>query len=174
MYILDVSTSSRPPLTNCNGLHLVTDDRSVPCQTKSLLKRPMLELWIAVFPLDMKQQASECRLCIITMENSLQQAFRGTPGLTSCTYTAFHCVLNGNGLLRSALPRASNSHSLMILIPNYSKPCWPLNLYGARVNHMLMCFVLLRCKLKCHWFDTHSSFYVCQINDILVCMLYVT
>ena len=35
MYVLGVSTSSRVPLANSNGVHLVAADRSVQCQTKS-------------------------------------------------------------------------------------------------------------------------------------------
>ena len=96
MYVLDVSTSSRALLTYSNGLHLVAADHSVQYQTKldgvwtttvekadaGTLDRG---LGSAVFPQDTKQQPSECRLCscILTMENSPQQAFRGTPGMTS-------------------------------------------------------------------------------------------
>ena len=36
MYVLDVSTNSTAPLANSNGLHLVTADRSVQCQTNEV------------------------------------------------------------------------------------------------------------------------------------------
>ena len=55
MYVLDVSTSSRAPLTNSNGLYLVAADHSVSVKQSwtefglPLLKRPMLELWISVY-----------------------------------------------------------------------------------------------------------------------------
>ena len=73
MYILDISTSSRAPLANNNGLHLVAADHSVQCQAKSDgVRTTTVEkanagihqcLGSAVFSLGTKQQPSECRLC---------------------------------------------------------------------------------------------------------------
>ena len=72
MYVLDVSTSSRAPLTNSNGLQLVAANCFVQCQTKSdgvwtttveKANAGALDRCVgsAVFPLDTKQQLSECR-----------------------------------------------------------------------------------------------------------------
>ena len=74
MYVLDVSTSSRAPLANSNGLHLVTADRSVQCQAKfGGVRTTTVEkadagtldrcLGSTVFPLYTKQHPSKRRLC---------------------------------------------------------------------------------------------------------------